>query len=126
MTEQLNGLELRKAALTAAGWEARQITPVWTDLFDNVGDFILGGTGNVWDDAPPVELSVDEALRWLTLEDGIFFVMEGPTKGPRFGSPAYAAIRDIHNPIKALVQAYYNESLAVAMCQAYLDYKSTR
>lgn len=133
----MNGLELRKAALEAAGWKVGEWESGLYNLLDpdsiprkasdtpnaNIAAAFITET-DAWQHAPAVESSVDAALRWLTLEDGIFFVMEGPTKGPRFGSPAYAAIRDIHNPIKALVQAYDNESLAVAMCQAYLAYKA--
>lgn len=119
----MNGLELRKAALEAAGWEARRITPVWTDLFDDVGEFILGGTGNVWDDAPPVESSVDQALKWLKLPRYHTWELY-----PMQSEPPY--IVDDHSTAtiyKLLngddVACGEDESLPVAMCQAYLKFK---
>lgn len=130
--QTLTGLELRKAVLEAAGWRVEKRLSGLIVIFDPQGKHITSADVNAdfdtveqaWEFAPAVESSVDAALRRLTLEDGFFFWMEGVTKGPRFGSPAYAAIRDIHNPMKAVAQAYDDESLAVAMCRAYLAWKA--
>lgn len=115
----MDNLELRKAALTAAGWEARQITPVWTDLFDNVGEFILGGTGNVWDDAPPVESSVDAALRWLVLGEGCNWTLASYIAG--LVEPGWIARITGEGGRTVFCDT---DTLAVAMCQAYLQYKA--
>lgn len=135
--QTLTGLELRKVVLRRLGWTVGEWESGLYNLLDPDGTPQKhGNTPNptiaasfltveqAWQAAPAVESSVDAALRRLTLEDGFFFWMEGVTKGPRFGSPAYAAIRDIHNPMKAVAQAYDDESLAVAMCQAYLGWKA--
>ena len=139
----MEGLELRKAVLMAAGWTEKPHTDKWCNLHDEKGEFYVGGSGNVWDDAPPVESSVDAALEWLTLGEGHYWQLDGPVSGPDTQGSSLANIVDINssmervtvgNPAtpeemktaikfnKPLAEADA-ETMSAAMCKAYLEYK---
>lgn len=149
--DKLEGLELRKAALTAAGWKCQQKD--WDGLKtygvvdpDGVkfGSTHYATPKQAWQHAPAVESSVDAALQWLTLGAGCYWQLDGPVSDPDTQGSSLASIVDINssmervtvgNPatpeeIKAAIK--FNKPLAEAdaetmpdaMCRAYVQYKA--
>lgn len=118
----LEGVELRKATLKAAGWGeyAHKLSDGATtyQVVNPDGGSGYGYTTSIdaWTHTPAVESSVDAALEYLTLDEGHYWVNQGPYKGmwwARIDKPNYPiALAGVDNP-----------SLAVAMCRAYLQYK---
>lgn len=105
MSEQtLTGLELRKAVLEAAGWVV-----TWMSATPRIFRYILinpdgekaietsflfdpnrdgfDSEADAWQRGPAVESSVDAALRWLTLPEGLRWEINGPyTDGQYFAA----------------------------------------
>lgn len=149
----LKGVELREVVLKLTGWTVESKAPSRKERWGQTTYYLKSPSGKVtfhtnlgenqcWQHAPAVESSVDAALRWLTLDEGHYWQMDGPVSGADKDS-SLASIVDINNSMervtvgnpalpdemkaaikfnKPLAEADA-DSLAVAMCQAYLAYK---
>lgn len=137
---QLEGLELRRAALEAAGWTVRQTRVLVADIslgtkwhwvspegqHYNPDSYFERGyfdsTAAAASHAPPVELSVDAALQWLL--KGLTFVLYGDMVGvdaSTITTGRYACGLYIDADHEYIAGS--NVSLADAICRAYLAYK---
>ena len=123
-SEQLEGLELRKAVLEAAGLHVASFAIAGHKQFCLVdaqdekvayqGDYYQFSEPDMcWKVAPAVESSVDAALKWLVLDEDHFWEHKQ-------GINWMAVIMYANE--RAVVSAIA-PTLAVAMCRAYLQYK---
>lgn len=132
----LTGIELRKAVLEATGW-------TFGANYSFVANKDWGAyspNGQIWfaartlsyaiEGCPAVESSVDAALRWLKLPDGLYWGLETPIDS---NAHAYVSILDVDAEMVEDTSGQYmnvplaranHPSLAVAMCQAYLAWKA--
>lgn len=135
MYNQPEGLELRKAALMAAGWTVKQdgtwngqyIYALYHDgKFYRLPDHVDAHTPEAaWQAAPEVESSVDAALEWLVLGRYHGWQLLPVTPPPHLVGGDYSSAI-IVNWLSGDEVAVGNHpsSLAVAMCQSYLQFKS--
>ncbi len=121
----MNGLELRKAALEAAGWLSVEYDWDGLTLYSLINpqrDVITKTQANeadVWQRAPAVESSVDAALRWLVLGEGCNWTLASYIAG--LVEPGWIARITGEGGRTVFCDT---DTLAVAMCQAYLQYKA--
>lgn len=134
----LTGIELRKAVLGKLGWRVEKRLSGLIVIFDPQGKHITSEDVNTdfdtveqaWGLTPAVESSVDAALRWLKLPDGLYWGLETPIDS---NAHAYVSILDVDAEMVEDTSGQYmnvplaranHPSLAVAMCQAYLAWKA--
>lgn len=128
--QTLTGLELRKAVLEAAGWTTFEWEAGLYGLRKPDGKPLLAyqdftikmahswvSEADAWQHAPAVESSVDAALRWLTLPDGLRWEITGPCS--HFGYDVF-----IQDSAGFPITSASSKIAADGMCQAYLAWKA--
>lgn len=131
--DKLEGLELRKAALTAVGWKLYCVEYGEINLreaytlvspekrFYPTPNIFHPTEADAWQHAPAVESSVDAALQWLTLGDTCGWQIHWPMADT--DSPAgQVTIMNYQN--RRTYSALFRTNAAAAMCDAYLQYKA--
>lgn len=126
----MEGLELRKAVLLAAGWtvvgedaSAWISPPQMVYLLNDPNGEEYGSVCNTpaecWQYAPAVESSVDVALKYLTLDANYWWNLESPIVS-HAKQDYLAVIQSWHGD-----EDYYGVEVkwSDAMCRAFLDYK---
>lgn len=136
--QTLTGLELRKAALGMVGISVRKMdtdelyekglvvkprpTPFYVVAYPDGIELLeaFGSEHGAWKHAPAVESSVDEALRWLTLDDERYWKLIGPN----YGSYYVHIAEELESTWVSLAGSFDRQGFAPAMCRAYLAWKA--